>query len=221
MLTGTVTGPKTTAGEENRSRLTPCVDLYKDYMNHEWGHPTFDDRHLFEMLILEGAQAGLNWSTILNKRENYRKAYANFDVDKVASFTEKDKARLLEDAGLVRNRLKINSSVKNAQVVKRLREEHGSFAKYLWSFVDHKPIVNKWKSTKDIPAVTPESEALSSALKSLGCSFVGPTIMCAYMQAVGMVNDHLYQSPQWHSALARWLAHEQDQTSSKTKRRRV
>ena len=165
--------------------------LYQLYHDHEWGVPCRDDRHLFEMLVLEGAQAGLSWQTILRKRENYRRAFAGFDVARVAVFTEADVARLLADAGIVRNRLKIASAIKNAQGVLRILEEHGSLADFLWRFVDGIPRQNQWSCPGDIPARTPESDAMSRELKRRGFTFVGSTICYAFMQAVGMVNDHL------------------------------
>jgi len=153
--------------------------------------PSHDDRHLFEMLVLEGAQAGLSWSTILNKRENYRRAFDNFDVEAVARFTPAKVEALLQDPGIVRNRAKIEAAIVNARAVLNIRAEHGSFAGFVWSFVDGKPIQNDWALYKEhAPASTPESDALSKALKGYGCKFVGSTICYAFMQAVGMVNDH-------------------------------
>lgn len=160
------------------------------YHDTEWGVPSHDDRHLFEMLILEGAQAGLSWSTILNKREGYRAAFANFDVDAVARFTPQRIEALLLDPGIVRNRAKVTAAVANARAVQRIRDEHGSLARFLWSFVDHEPIQNAWRSYRDAPASTERSDALSKALKAYGCKFVGSTICYALMQATGMVNDH-------------------------------
>ena len=160
------------------------------YHDTEWGVPSHDDRHLFEMLILEGAQAGLSWSTILNKREGYRRAFANFDVDKVARFTPKHVDTLMQDASIVRNRAKIESAIVNARAVQQIRAEHGSLAQFVWSFVDGAPIQNELISYRDAPASTPISDALSKALKQYGCKFVGTTICYAFMQAVGMVNDH-------------------------------
>ncbi|MBP0607850.1 MULTISPECIES: DNA-3-methyladenine glycosylase I [Burkholderia] len=160
------------------------------YHDTEWGVPSHDDRHLFEMLILEGAQAGLSWSTILNKRAGYREAFADFDVDAVARFTPKRIEKLLENPGIVRNRAKVESAVTNARAVQRIREEHGSLAAFLWSFVGDTPIQNAWQSYRDAPASTGQSDALSKALKAYGCKFVGSTICYALMQATGMVNDH-------------------------------
>lgn len=165
--------------------------LYVAYHDEEWGFPQHDDRVLFEFLILEGAQAGLSWSTILNKRENYRRAFDHFDPAAVAGYDEARIAALLADSGIVRNRLKVNAAVRNAREFLRLQDEFGSFDAYVWDFVGGSPIVNRWESLRQIPAETTESRALSKDLKRRGFSFVGPTIMYAYMQAVGMVNDHL------------------------------
>jgi DNA-3-methyladenine glycosylase I len=166
---------------------TDAMALYHDT---EWGVPSRDDQHLFEMLILEGAQAGLSWSTILNKREGYRTLFKNFDIDKVARFTEKDIERIVGDARVVRNRMKIESAVFNARAVKTIQQEHGSFANFVWSFVGDKPIDTPRDASNPTPASTPESDALSKALKQYGCKFVGTTICYAFMQATGMVNDH-------------------------------
>jgi DNA-3-methyladenine glycosylase I len=160
------------------------------YHDVEWGVPSYDDRVLFEFLILEGAQAGLSWTTILKKRENYRKAFANFDFAKVAKFDSRKKARLLGDVGIVRNRLKIESAINNARAVLRIQREFGSLSDYLWGFVGGFPIQNKWKSLGEIPAQTPESIRMSKDMRKRGFQFVGPTICYAFMQAVGMVNDH-------------------------------
>jgi DNA-3-methyladenine glycosylase I len=160
------------------------------YHDTEWGAPSRDDVHLFEMLTLEGAQAGLSWSTILNKRQGYRKAFRGFDPAKVARTTDAGIERLMSDPGIVRNRLKIESTVHNARQIVRVQKEDGSLAEYLWSFVDGRPIVNRWRSLREIPAETPESRRLSSALKKRGFRFVGPTVCYAFMQSVGMVNDH-------------------------------
>ena len=164
--------------------------LYLEYHDREWGVPSRDDRHLFEMLILEGAQAGLSWSTILHKRAAYRKAYLGFDPKRVARFGAADKRRLLADAGIVRNRLKIDASIANARAFLDVQEEFGSFARFAWGFVGGAPIVNARRTMKDVPARTPESDAFSKELKRRGFKFVGSTIMYAFMQAVGMVNDH-------------------------------
>ncbi len=160
------------------------------YHDEEWGVPSRDDRHLFELLTLEGAQAGLSWSTILRKREGYRRAFRDFDADEVARFTARDVERLLADPGIVRNRLKVESTVVNAAGVLEVRDEHGSFAAYLWSFVDDRPLVGGWRSLAEIPAEIELSRALSKDLKRRGFRFVGPTACYAFMQSVGLVNDH-------------------------------
>ena len=160
------------------------------YHDTEWGVPQHDDQKLFEFLILEGAQAGLSWVTILKRREGYRKAFANFDAKKVAKFNEKPISLLLKDASIIRNRLKINSAINNAKQFLKIQKEFGTFDKYLWSFVDHKPIKNKFKKLSDLPSSTMVSEKMSTDLKKRGFNFVGPTICYALMQAIGMVNDH-------------------------------
>jgi DNA-3-methyladenine glycosylase I len=165
--------------------------LYVTYHDEEWGAPVHDDRTLFEFLILEGAQAGLSWATILRKRENYRRAFDRFDPAAVAAYDEAKIAALLADPGIVRNRLKVNAAVRNARGFLRIQEEFGSFDAYAWGFVGGRPIVNAWESLRRIPAETAESRALSADLKRRGFTFVGPTIMYAFMQAVGLVNDHL------------------------------
>ncbi len=165
-------------------------DEYVAYHDQEWGVPVHDDRQLFEFLILEGAQAGLSWWTVLNKREGYRKAFAEFDPEKVARFTSKRIARLLENPDIIRNKLKVNAAVTNAQAFLDVQEEFGSFDAYIWGFVDGKPIQNKWKQIQDVPATTALSDALSKDLKRRGFKFVGSTIVYAHMQATGMVNDH-------------------------------
>jgi len=159
--------------------------------DEEWGVPVHDDRLLFEMLILEGAQAGLSWATILQKRAGYLKAFDNFDAKKIANYTDKKIERLLQDAGIVRNKLKIYAAVENAKRFLDIQNEHGSFDAYIWSFVEGKPINNAWKKLSDVPANTAESDAMSKDLKKKGFKFVGSTTCYAYMQAVGMVNDHL------------------------------
>jgi DNA-3-methyladenine glycosylase I len=161
------------------------------YHDEEWGVPVFDDRRLFEFLILEGAQAGLSWSTILKKREGYRAAFDGFDSQVVASYDERKTAELLADAGIVRNRLKVASAVSNAQSFLVVQEEYGSFSDYIWAFVDGTPIQNQWRTLADIPATTPLAETISKDLKRRGFRFVGPTIVYAHMQATGMVNDHV------------------------------
>ncbi|WP_241426352.1 DNA-3-methyladenine glycosylase I [Geobacter benzoatilyticus] len=165
--------------------------LYIAYHDEEWGVPVHDDRHLFEMLILEGAQAGLSWLTILRKREAYRRAFANFDAETVAAWSEPEVQRLLADGGIVRNRLKIESVIKNARGVLKIREEFGSLDAYLWGFVDHRPRQNAWRTLAEVPARTEQSDAMGKDLKRRGFNFVGSTICYAFMQAVGMVNDHV------------------------------
>jgi DNA-3-methyladenine glycosylase I len=165
-------------------------DLAVRYHDEEWGVPAHDDRHLFEMLILEGAQAGLSWDTILRKREGYRAAYHGFDPERVAAYGPEDAARLLADAGIVRNRAKVAASVLNAQAFLKVQEEFGSFDAYVWRFVGGAPVVNAWTGLAEIPARTAESDAMSKDLLRRGFKFVGSTICYAFMQAVGMVNDH-------------------------------
>jgi DNA-3-methyladenine glycosylase I len=165
--------------------------LETEYHDREWGVPSRDDRHLFEMLVLEGAQAGLSWSTILRKREHYRKAFAAFDPARVARFDGRRRAALMRDPGIVRNRQKIDAAVVNARQVLAVQEEHGSLAAYLWQFVGGEPIVNAWTGMRQVPAETAESRAMSRALVQRGFRFVGPTICYAFMQATGMVNDHI------------------------------
>jgi len=164
---------------------------YIHYHDTEWGVPVHDDRRQFEFLVLEGAQAGLSWSTILNKREGYREAFAGFEVERVARFDRRRVQKLLQFPGIVRNRLKIESAISNAKAVLRLQDELGSLDSYLWSFVGGRPIVNRWHEMKQVPATSPESDALSKDLKGRGFKFVGSTIMYAHMQATGMVNDHV------------------------------
>jgi len=165
--------------------------LYRDYHDREWGVPVHDDRLLFEFLILEGAQAGLSWITILKKRDAYRTAFAGFDPEAVAGFDGKKVAELLANPGIVRNRLKVESAITNARAFLKVRDEFGSFDAYQWRFVDGRPIRNAWRSIKEIPASTPVSDAMSRDLKRRGFRFVGSTICYAHMQAVGMVNDHI------------------------------
>ena len=164
--------------------------IYITYHDEEWSVPNHDDRHLFEMLILEGAQAGLSWSTVLNKRQNYRRAFDNFDAEKMARYNAKKIKALLGDAGIIRNRLKIASAIQNAKAYLKVRKEFGTFDTYIWQFVGGKPKVNRWRTFKEIPARTAESDAMSKDLKKRGFNFVGSTICYAFMQAVGMVNDH-------------------------------
>ncbi len=161
------------------------------YHDEEWGVASRDDRHLFEMLVLEGAQAGLSWETILRKREGYREAFLGFDVERVARLGSRDVERLLKNPGIVRNRLKVTAAIDNAKATIRMIEEEGSLHGYLWSFVDGEPVVNRWKTMGGLPTETDVSRAMSKALKKRGFRFVGPTIMYAFMQAVGMVDNHL------------------------------
>lgn len=170
--------------------------LYVKYHDEEWGKPCHDERLLFELLILEGAQAGLSWITILRKRENYRKAFDNFDVKKIARYTERDVERLMNDPGIVRNRLKINSTIVNARAYLKLAEEYGGLDAYLWRFVDGEPLQPRWRSMSEVPARTALSDALSKDLGRRGFKFVGSTICYAYMQATGMSNDHVAGCPQ-------------------------
>jgi DNA-3-methyladenine glycosylase I len=172
-------------------------ELSRLYHDDEWGVPVHDDRTLFEFLVLEGAQAGLSWDTILRKRQNYRAAFANFQPASVARFDQSRVERLLNDPGIVRNRLKIMSAVRNARAFVEVADEFGSFDAYLWRFVDGKPKRNAWRSHKQVPAETPESSAMSKDLRKRGFNFVGSTICYAFMQAVGMVNDHLVECFRW------------------------
>ncbi len=176
--------------EPTRCNWAPWGELMLRYHDEEWGVPSHDDRHLFEMLILEGAQAGLSWTTILNKRENYRRAFDGFDFDKIAAYGEADIARLLSDAGIVRNRLKIAAAISNAQALLDVRREFGSFDAYIWRFVGGSPRRNAFTNLRELPASTAQSGAMSKDLKKRGFRFVGSTICYAFMQAVGMVNDH-------------------------------
>lgn len=164
--------------------------LYIHYHDAEWGVPQHDDRHLFEMLILEGAQAGLNWITVLKKRENYRTAFDQFDAEKIARYDEVRVAALLANPGIIRNRLKVQAAIGNAQAFLRVRQEFGTFDAYIWSFVGGQPIINHWQTLREIPAETTESKAMSKDLLKRGFRFVGPTICYAFMQACGLVNDH-------------------------------
>ena len=181
------------SGTDDRSRCEWCLGdpLMEAYHDEEWGVPLHDDRRHFEFLVLDGAQAGLSWQTILRKRENYRRAFAGFDPAKVARFGEGDVERLLADAGIVRNRQKIQSAIANAKAFLALQEEFGTFDDYVWRFVGGETKVGRWRKMADLPARTAESEAMSRDLKRRGMNFVGPTICYAYMQAAGMVNDHI------------------------------
>ncbi len=180
-----------------KAELRPCAwalagnDLYRRYHDEEWGVPRHDDRMQFEFLTLESAQAGLSWSCILNKREGYRRAFADFDPEKVARFTAKRVEKLLLDPGIVRNRLKVTAAVNNARKFLEVQDRFGDFASYIWRFVDGRPIQNCWTDQKQVPPTSPQSDALSKDLKHRGFKFVGSTIVYAHMQAVGMVNDHL------------------------------
>lgn len=176
-----------------KCRCAWCGDdpLYQAYHDSEWGVPVHDDRHLFEMLILEGAQAGLSWLTILKKRENYRKAFHFFDVERIAAYSQRDVERLLTNPGIVRNRLKIASAIKNAQGVLQIQEEFATLDAFLWRFVDGAPRQNEWHSMAGVPTRTEQSDAMSKDLQRRGCNFVGTTICYSFMQAVGMVNDHV------------------------------
>lgn len=178
---------------EDKKRCGWCVssDLYKKYHDEEWGVPVYEDTKLFEFLLLETFQAGLSWITILNKRENFRKAFDNFDYKKIANYSEDKIQELLLDAGIIRNKLKVNSAVSNAQNFIKIQEEFGSFSKYIWDFVDGKPIDNNRKSLSEVQSTTPLSDAISKDLKKRGFKFVGSTVVYAHMQATGMVNDHV------------------------------
>lgn len=180
-----------TAINENRCDWSGSDPLYQAYHDQEWGVPVYDDQKLFEFLILEGAQAGLSWITILRKRENYRLAFDDFDPQLVAGYGEEKIAALLMNPDIVRNRLKINSAVSNARCFLDVQQEYGSFASYIWRFVDGRPRQNAWRSLKEIPALTPQADAMSKDLIRRGFRFVGPTMCYAFMQAVGMVNDHI------------------------------
>jgi DNA-3-methyladenine glycosylase I len=179
------------SGPKVRCAWAGTDELYVAYHDTEWGVPVYDDRTLFEFLLLEGAQAGLSWITILRKREAYRRAFDGFDPEKIARYDAKKLRSLLANEGIVRNRLKIESTVKNARAFLAVQEERGSFSDYQWSFVDGEPVVNRFRSIKEVPARTPLSDALSKDLKRRGFSFVGSTIIYAHLQAVGVVNDHV------------------------------
>lgn len=178
---------------ENKTRCAWCEkdDLYRKYHDEEWGKPVYDDATLFEFLILETFQAGLSWYTILTKRENFRKAFDNFDYKKIAQYSEDKIQELLLDAGIIRNKLKVYSAVSNAIAFMKIQEEFGSFSKYIWAFTDGKPIDNSPKTLKEVTATTPLSDAISKDLKKRGFKFVGSTVVYAHMQATGMVNDHV------------------------------
>jgi DNA-3-methyladenine glycosylase I len=186
----------TRAGREKKRCAWARGDQVQ-YHDREWGVPLHDDRALFELLILEGAQAGLSWATILRKREAYRRAFVGFDPGRVARFTARDAARLLRDPGIVRNRAKIRATIDNARAVLEVQREHGSFAHYLWEFVGGQPVQNRWRAHRQIPALTPASQAMSRELRKRGFRFVGPTICYAFMQAAGLVNDHTVDCFRW------------------------
>ncbi|MEQ5835212.1 DNA-3-methyladenine glycosylase I [Marinobacter sp. NFXS9] len=181
---------------DNRCGWCGTDPLYVDYHDNVWGRPVSDDRELFAKLCLDGQQAGLSWITILRKQGNYEAAFDDFDPEKIARYDDARIAELLQDPGIVRNRLKVQSIVKNARAFLAFPEQGQSFSEFLWSFVDYRPIQGAWRELADVPATTPEAEALSKALKKRGFTFVGPTIVYAFMQAVGMVNDHLWHCPQ-------------------------
>ena len=178
---------------ETKQRCAWCEkdDLYRNYHDNEWGKPVYDDETIFEFLILETFQAGLSWYTVLAKRENFRKAFDNFNLKKIANYSEDKMAELAEDAGIIRNKLKIKATVTNAQAFIKVQEEFGTFSKYIWGFVDGKPIDNQPKILGEVKATTPISDALSKDMKKRGFKFVGSTVMYAHMQATGMVNDHV------------------------------
>ena len=177
--------------------------LYIKYHDKEWAVPVYNDRKLFEMLILEGAQAGLSWITILRKRQNYRQAFDNFDPVKIAGYNKSRINKLLNDPGIVRNRLKVEGTVKNARAFLELKNSEGKFSDFLWDFVNGEPIINRFKQMKEIPASTPQSDAMSKALKKRGFTFVGSTICYAFMQAVGMVNDHMTDCFRYNEVMRR------------------
>lgn len=180
---------------DKKTRCKWCVGdaLYEDYHDNEWGKPVHDDRKLFEFLLLETFQAGLSWITILRKRENFRKAFDNFDYKKIANYGDAKIEELLQDEGIIRNRLKVLAAISNAQAFMKIQEEFGSFSKYYWAFSDNKPVDNKFESMSQIPATTPLSDAISKDMKKRGFKFVGSTVIYANMQATGMVNDHIME----------------------------
>ncbi len=182
---------------KNRCSWANTPEIYVEYHDTEWGVPLRDDDKLFEFLVLEGMQAGLSWLMVLNKRENFRKAFDGFDPRKVASYDQKKIDELLLDAGIIRNKLKVNAAVTNAQAFLRIQKEFSSFCDYMWKFVDGQPIINKWKELSEIPAKTELAEVISKDLKKRGFKFVGPTVVYSHMQATGMVNDHLVDCFRW------------------------
>ena len=181
--------------EKKRCEWAEVSDLDRDYHDNEWGVPVYNERELFEYLILEGAQAGLSWSTILKKREGYRLLFDNFDIELISQYDQKKVETLMLDARIVRNRLKINSVITNAQAFMTIQQEFGGFSDYLWAYVNKKPIQNQWKTMAEVPATTELSDRLSKDLKKRGFKFVGPTICYAFLQATGVVNDHLVNCP--------------------------
>lgn len=187
----------TSKSPQSRCSWPGTDPLYVAYHDEEWGVPVHDDRKLFEFLLLDAAQAGLSWITILRKRENYRKAFDRFDYHKIAKYDEKKIKQLLENEGIIRNRLKVNSAVKNAQAFLKVQKEFGSFDRYIWQFTDGKTLTNRRQTLKDVPPKTPESDAMSRDLKLRGFSFVGSTICYAFMQAAGLVNDHMVNCFRW------------------------
>ncbi|MFZ3577560.1 DNA-3-methyladenine glycosylase I [Virgibacillus sp. DJP39] len=185
---------------KNRCDWVTSDPVYIDYHDNEWGRPTHNDTELFEMLCLEGAQAGLSWITILKRRENYRKAFDNFNPDLIKDYDEEKIQELLQDEGIIRNKLKVRSVVNNAQAFLKVQKEFGSFDSYIWSFVDGEPILNNWKDHSEVPASTEESVKMSKDLKKRGFKFIGPTICYAYMQSTGMVNDHVKECFLYHGS---------------------
>lgn len=177
--------------DKNRCDWANGDTLYEKYHDELWGVPVYDDLELFEFLTLEGAQAGLSWISILKRKDSYKEAFDNYDIDKIINYKEEKIELLLQNKGIIRNRLKVLSVIKNAKAFKEIQEEYGSFSKFLWAYVDHKPIVNIFNELEEVPAETELSKIISKDLKKRGFSFVGPTIIYAYMQAVGLVNDHL------------------------------
>ena len=194
-MTTTVSQPK---------RCEWCSDdpIYQSYHDSEWGVPNYDDQTLFEFLLLEGAQAGLSWITVLRKREGYRKAYHDFNAEKIARYTDKKIASLLENPNIIRNRLKVQSAIKNAKAYLEVRDKHGSFSDFIWQFVEGSPVQNRWKSLKEIPVTTDVSDHMSKTLKKNGFNFVGSTICYAFMQATGMVNDHVLSCHRYQTCKA-------------------
>jgi len=200
-----------TALHQERCPWCGSDPLYVAYHDKEWGVPLHDETRLFEFLILEGAQAGLSWLTVLRKRQHYRQAFAGFDAEEVARFGEADITRLLGNPGIIRNRLKIEAAIRNARVVLAIRAAHGSLDRFLWQFVDGLPVQNQWRTLAEVPASTRQSEQMSQELRRRGCNFVGSTICYAFMQAVGMVNDHLVDCYR-HAALGGLTSRQETET---------